>query len=106
MAEAIETIAAHPMVRKVMRDEPDWVGRAATRRLDEAIDEGVAVAVPLLAGAMDAGQIRRQDPEALAHWIARVALACVVAPPPGDLREALDHLLLPVLRPGRARGAA
>jgi hypothetical protein len=54
---------------------------------------------------MDAGHVRRQDPVALAHWIARISMVCVVSPPPGDLGQALDDLLLPVLDPGPDPGA-
>jgi hypothetical protein len=100
LAESIETVARHPMVRKVMRDETDFVGRVASRRLEEAIEESVTVSAPLLARAMDAGYVRRQDPVALGHWLARISMICLVTPPPGDLRQALDELLLPVLDPG------
>jgi AcrR family transcriptional regulator len=99
LAAAIETVSGHPMVRRVVTEEIDWVGRVATRRLDDAMEEGVAVAAPLLERAMDAGFVRRQDPTALAHWIARIGVICLVTPPPGDLRRALDDLLLPMLDP-------
>jgi AcrR family transcriptional regulator len=99
LAEAITTSANHPMVDKIMRDEIDWIGRIATRRLDDVMAQTAEVAAPLLTQAMDAGQIRRQDPLALAHWIARIGMMSLLAPPPGDLLEALDALLLPVLDP-------
>jgi hypothetical protein len=51
---------------------------------------------------MAAGLVRKQDPELLAHWMLRIALAALVAPPPGDLQSALDELLLPVLAPTSA----
>lgn len=99
LAECVETMRGHPMVEKVLRDEIDWVGRLATRRIDDAMAESAAVAAPLLAAAMESGHVRRQDPLALAHWIARIGMACLIAPPPGDLRAALDDLLLPMLDP-------
>jgi AcrR family transcriptional regulator len=99
LTEALETAARHPMIRKILRDETDWVGRLATRRLEDALAESAADSAPLLARAMDAGYVRRQDPLALAHWIARISMICLAAPPPGDLGDALDHLLLPVLDP-------
>jgi AcrR family transcriptional regulator len=106
LAEAVRTSAEHPIVNKILRDETDWMGRVATRRLDDAMDESAAVSAPLLARAMDAGVIRRQDPDALAHWIARIGMVCLVAPPPGDLQDALDHILLPVLDPTARSGQA
>jgi AcrR family transcriptional regulator len=102
LAESIRATAAHPMVRRIVEDEADWVGRVATRRLADSLDNGAAVAAPHLAQALVAGQIRSQDPLALAHWIVRIGMTCLVAPPPGDLLEALDHLLLPVLDPAGA----
>jgi AcrR family transcriptional regulator len=100
LAESIRTTAAHPMVRRILDEESEWMGRVATRRLEASLERSAEVAAPLLAQAMDAGQVRRQDPVALAHWISRIGMTCLVAPPPGDLLEALDHLLLPVLDPG------
>ncbi len=99
MADAITTLADHPVSAKVLRDEGDWMGRMVTRQLDDLLAQGVEVTAPLLGAAMAAGLVRHQDPELLAHWMLRIALAALVAPPPGDLRSALDELLLPVLAP-------
>jgi AcrR family transcriptional regulator len=99
LAEAIDTSARHPMVSKIVRDETDWVGRVATRRLVDVLALSAEVAAPLLAEAMEAGHIREQDPVALAHWIARIGMVSLVAPPPGNLLDALDALLLPMLTP-------
>lgn len=99
LAECIESTRTHPMVEKVLRDEVDWVGRLATRRLDDALDRSAQAAAPLLEAAMAAGYVRRQDPVALGHWIGRIAMACLLSPPPGPLLEALDALLLPMLDP-------
>jgi AcrR family transcriptional regulator len=97
MTDAIETLANDPVAAKVLRDEGDWMGRMVTRQLDHLLAQGVEVAAPLLAAAMAAGLIRSQEPERLAHWLLRIALAALVAPPPGELRSALDDLLVPVL---------
>src|SRR3546814_9310985 len=87
MVAAIEAATEHPMSRKVLQDEGQWMGRMVTRRLDDLIDQGVELSAPFLAAAMDAGAIRRQDPELLAHWLLRISLATVVSPPPGDPRR-------------------
>jgi AcrR family transcriptional regulator len=102
MADAITTLASDPVAAKVLRDEGDWMGRMVTRQLDHLLAQGVEVTAPLLAAAMAAGLVRKQDPELLAHWMLRIALAALVAPPPGDLQSALDELLLPVLAPTSA----
>ena len=99
MADAITTLANDPVAAKVLRDEGDWMGRMVTRQLDHLLAQGVEVTAPLLAAAMAAGLVRKQDPELLAHWMLRIALAALVAPPPGDLQSALDELLLPLLAP-------
>jgi AcrR family transcriptional regulator len=99
IADAIITLADHPVAAKVLRDEGDWMGRMVTRQLDHLLAQGVEVAAPLLTTAMAAGLIRQQDPDLLAHWLLRIALAALIAPPPGDLRADLDQLLLPTLTP-------
>ena len=99
LAECIETSLRHPMVGKILRDEGDLIGRIATRRVEDSMVRSAEGAAPLLQAAMDAGHVRPQDPLALGHWIARIAFACLLAPPPGDLLAALDSLLLPMLTP-------
>ena len=100
LAESIRTVSSHPMVAKILQDEVDWMGRTATRRLAESLALSAEVIAPLLQQAMDDGHLRQQDPVALAHWIGRIGTVSIVAPPPGDLLEALDALLLPMLDPG------
>jgi AcrR family transcriptional regulator len=102
MGDAITTLANHPVAAKVLRDEGDWMGRMVTRQLDHLLAQGVEITAPLLAAAMTGGFVRQQDPQLLAHWMLRIALAALVAPPPGDLQTALDELLLPVLAPAPA----
>lgn len=104
LAAAIETIAGHLAFAKVLRDETEWVGRLLTRRIDGLVDQAVEITAPLLEAAMAAGQIRPQDPVALAHWLVRIGGMALLAPPPGDLRAALDSLLLPAMEITR-RGA-
>jgi AcrR family transcriptional regulator len=99
LAEGIESFVNHPLVAKVLRDEIDWVGRMVTRNLDELVARAAEISAPLLAAAMADGIIRQQDPLALAHWIVRIGMVSIIAPPPGDLRAALDALLLPALEP-------
>lgn len=103
LAAAIEQCRSHPMVEKILRDEVDWMGRMCTRQLDALLAQAADKTAPLLAAAMEAGAIRRQDPLALAHWIVRIGSMCVLSPPPGSLVDALDALLLPALDPGAAK---
>ena len=103
MTAAIETVAGHPAFAKVLRDETEWIGRLLTRRVDGLVDQAVEIIAPLLDAAMVAGQIRRQDPVALAHWLVRVGGMALLAPPPGELQAALDALLLPTMETTRRR---
>ncbi len=100
LAHCVTRTAENAMVAKVLRDEVDWMGRLATRTLDERLAQAAETAAPLLEAAMDAGLVRRQDPLDLARWIVRIGMISLLAPPPGDLVDALDVLLLPVLDPG------
>jgi AcrR family transcriptional regulator len=102
LAECIDTTRHHPMVDKIMRDD-GWVGRLATRRLEQALTRSAESSVPLLRRAMREGYVREQDPVALGHWIARITFTCLLAPPPGDLLAALDALLIPTLDPDEPR---
>jgi AcrR family transcriptional regulator len=97
LAAGIRAAWDHPVFAKMIRDEPDFVGRAVTRDLAGLIDQGVAQVAPFLTAAMQLGIIGRGDVNLLAHWIIRVVLITLLAPPPGDLQQALDDLLLPRL---------
>ena len=75
--------------------------RLATRGLDDAVARQSAEVVRATAACgrwrpgTSAGRTRSRS----AHWLARISLICLLAPPPGDLLDALDALLLPVLDP-------
>ena len=88
-----------------MRDESTGSGRIATRRLDDVARRRSAESrAPVARRARwTAGHVRRQDPLALAHWIARITFTCLLAPPPGDLLAALDALPAAGARPGARR---
>lgn len=97
LAAGIRAAWDHPVFAKMVRDEPDFVGRALTRDLPWLIDQGVDQLVPFLAAAMELGIIGRGIPDRLAHWLVRVVIITLLAPPPGHLEGALNELLLPML---------
>ncbi|TDC71680.1 TetR/AcrR family transcriptional regulator, partial [Actinomadura sp. GC306] len=90
---------ANPVLAKVLRDEPDFVGRALAAHAAPMLDQGAQMLAPLYRSLMDAGRIRQQDPTDLAHWLLRVFMMLVIAPPPGDVDALLDAMLLPALEP-------
>ena len=95
----IESAQAHPVLRKVLADEPELIGPFIVAELPMMIDLMAAAATPLLQAAMDAGELARRDPERLAQMLVRLCLPLVLAPPPGDVATVLAELLLPVLTP-------
>jgi AcrR family transcriptional regulator len=95
----IESAQAHPVLRKVLADEPELIGPFIVAELPMMIDLMAAAATPLLQAAMDAGELARRDPERLAQMLVRLCLPLVLAPPPGDVTTLLAELLLPVLTP-------
>jgi AcrR family transcriptional regulator len=99
LAAAIEFAQGHPVLRKVLADEPELIGPFIVAELPMMIDLVAAAATPLLHAAMEAGELAPRDPERLAQMLVRLCLPLVLAPPPGDATTVLAELLLPVLTP-------
>jgi AcrR family transcriptional regulator len=91
----------NPVLGKVLRDEPDFLGRAITEHVGPMLDQGAQMLAPLYQNLMDTGSIRRHDPLTLAHWILRIFMTLILAPPPTDVDALLEDMLLPVLAPER-----
>lgn len=89
----------HPVLRKVLADEPELIGPFIVAELPMLIDLVAAAATPLLQAAMDAGELARRDPDLLAQLLVRMCLPLILAPPPGDVRQLLAETLLPALTP-------
>jgi AcrR family transcriptional regulator len=97
--------ATHPVVARLLHEEPDFVGKVVTRHMAALVDHAAAVVTPLMATAMDNEVIGRHDPVRLAKWMGRVVAICILAPPGGDvesgeLEQTLEEMLLPVLASG------
>ena len=99
LAALLRQAWGNPVLAKVMRDEPDFVGRAIAAHIGPMIEQGARMLAPLYQSLMDAGRIRRQDPADLAHWLLGVFMMMVIAPPPTDVDAYLESMLLPVLAP-------
>ena len=96
LAAAVEYARAHPVVAKVIADEPELLGRGLTD-VPEFLGRAATVMAPLLDSAMRAGHLARRDPIVVAEWLSRIGATVILAPPPGDLRAFLRELLLPSL---------
>ena len=99
LAAAIEFARAHPVLRKVLADEPELIGPFIVAELPLMIDLMAAAATPLLHAAMEAGELAPRDPDHLAQMLVRVCIPLVLAPPSGDVAAVLAELLLPALTP-------
>src|SRR3546814_20886173 len=62
MVAAIEAATEHPLSRKVLQDEGQWMGRMVTRPLHDLIDQGVEPTPPFLAHHIDPGPHPRPAP--------------------------------------------
>jgi AcrR family transcriptional regulator len=91
--------AAHPVLKKSLADEPELVGPVLLDSFSGIVDNVAVVAAPLLAAAMRAGLVRRQDPVVLTDWLVRTTVSVIASPPRQDLRSFLDQVLLPSLSP-------
>lgn len=98
-AEFIRFASGHPVLVRLLGQEPEFVGRVITGHSAALVDYAAAVVTPLLGAAMEAGMIRRRDPARLAQWLGRVVMASIIAPPSQDLDALLEEMLLPILEP-------
>lgn len=96
-AEFVRFTSTHPVMARLLHDEPEFVGRVVTHHFSALVDTAAAVVTPLVSAAMDAGTIRRRDPARLAQWMGRVVAICILAPPGEDLDGLLQEMLLPLL---------
>jgi AcrR family transcriptional regulator len=101
LAAAVEFAQAHPVLRKVLADEPELIGPFIVAELPMMIDLMAAAATPVLQAARQAGEVASRDPERLAQMLVRICIPLVLAPPPGDVTAVLAELLLPALTPER-----
>ncbi|HZU80800.1 MAG TPA: TetR/AcrR family transcriptional regulator [Acidimicrobiales bacterium] len=98
-ARFVRFASTHPVLARLLHDEPAFVGAVMTRSAAATVDYAAGVVTPLMARAIEAGMLRQADPARLAQWMGRIVAICIIAPPPGDLDEWLREMLLPVLRP-------
>jgi len=99
MAVVVDYARHHPVIVKVLADEPEMIGPFLVSDLPQVVTRVATQITPLLKFAMKSGVIAQRDPRLTAEWLVRTALTLVLAPPPGDLRVFLAELLLPALSP-------
>jgi AcrR family transcriptional regulator len=99
MATVIAFGRNHPVLAKVVADEPELIGPFLVTDAPPMLDAIAALLAPILQAAMDAGELARRDPRAVAQMLVRLCLSCLLAPPPGDVAATLSQLLVPALTP-------
>ncbi len=87
----------HPVLAKVLRDEPDLVGGFIVTELDTLLDRLRLLANPVLERLASLGVTPPLDLGDLADWITRVLVTLVLSPPQGDVGEHLRGVLGPLL---------
>jgi AcrR family transcriptional regulator len=89
----------HPVLAKVLADEPELIGPFLVTEAPTMLDQIAALIAPILQAAMDNGELARRDADAVAQLLVRICLSHLLAPPPGDLAAMLGELLVPALTP-------
>jgi len=97
--EVVSFAREHPVVRKVIADEPEIIGPYLLTEVPDVTAQVADLVAPLLERAMKSGVIRRQNARTLAGWLVRLALSLLLDPVDEPLRPLLDQMLLPVLTP-------
>lgn len=98
IAGAVRFARSHPVVLRVLSDEPEIVGAVMTRDLSAYARQVAAALTPIIDAAMKAGMLRRADPRMTAEWLVGVVAALVGLPPESDLDQVLEYALLPAHR--------
>lgn len=97
IASAVEFATGHPVLSKVLRDEPDLVGAFVIAELPMLLDRLLLLAEPVVHRLADLEGASKFDVPVLGEWVARVVLTMVVAPPQDQPEEFLRKVLLPLL---------
>ncbi|HVX17494.1 MAG TPA: helix-turn-helix domain-containing protein [Acidimicrobiales bacterium] len=103
IADALRFAIDHPVLSKVLRDEPELVGVFVVTELDSLLERLRRLAEPLLVKLEAIGVKSPVDVAYLADWVTRVLVTMVLAPPADDIDGHLRAVMGPLLaRPGRA----
>lgn len=99
----IEHAREHPVLTKVLRDEPHLIGPILVRDFGVLAHRVAEIVAPIFDALMDSGHLARRDSRVVAEWIVRQTVTLVLAPPQGDLHRFLSEFLVPVLTPDKER---
>lgn len=97
IADAVRFAIEHPVLSKVLRDEPELVGVFVVTELDSLLDRLRVLAAPVLTRLDSLGSTPPIDLTDLADWVTRVLVTMVLAPPRTDVGDHLRAVLGPLL---------
>jgi AcrR family transcriptional regulator len=92
----INSARSHPVLQKVLRDEPAVIGPLLATELPEIIDRAGAVLSPLLDLLAASGRVAQRDPRIVSGWLVRIGISLLLAPVE-DQDAFLGEILRPVL---------
>lgn len=93
IASATAFAVEHPVMSKVLRDEPELVGAFVIQELDLLLARLELLARPVVARLQSLGVSNEIDLPTLADWVARVVVTMVVAPPSEPFEDYLQRVL-------------
>jgi AcrR family transcriptional regulator len=89
----------HPVLTRVLEEEPELVVPWLTTRAAPIISEAVDFTRPYLVEAIERGELRALDPDVIAEWMVRLAFSLILTPgvtlqldDEGRLRRFIDTL--------------
>ena len=102
IAHTIRTTLADPVMQRLLRDEPDVLGRwFADGTVAGLVAQITELLTPVVRQAMGSGRIRAGDPALAAEWIVRTVLVLTAVPTADEELEAtVRFVLLPMLDAG------
>lgn len=99
VAGLVREAGAHPVLRKVLADEPEVMGPLLTTELPEIVDRATTVLAPFLSLVFSDAD-RDGDAAVIAAWLVRVGITLLVAPVE-DLETFLARIIDPMFGPRR-----
>jgi AcrR family transcriptional regulator len=99
VAAVVRYTRNHPVVAKVLSDEPELIGPFLITYLPDVVRRVAEVVTPVIEWAQRTGTLAKRDPGIMAEWLVRTAASLILDPLPDDTLEAfLCELLLPALK--------
>jgi AcrR family transcriptional regulator len=106
VAAVVRHARNHPVMRKVLADEPELIGPFLITYLPDVVRQVADQLAPAVHWAQRSGALAERDPAVLAEWLVRIGTSLILDPlPDRELEPFLAELLVPALRKERARGS-